>query len=141
MANGAPITGVLGAEDIIRRGGRGALQALGQGVGSAIGEIRGGQQGIEGQAALAGLRGSEAQAAAFEGFQASPGQKFLQEEAERALTRTSAATGGIGGGNVLKELQRQAIGLAQQDFGAQFQRGQQVLGSQQVGAHSSPCTA
>lgn len=155
-ATNVPIAGLLGSEDIIRQGGLGALQALGEGVGSGVGEIRGateagltdigggfgqarrdiaaGQRGTETQAALAGLRGPEAQAQAFQNFQASPGQAFLQEEAERALTRTAGATGGIGGGNVLRELQRQAVGLAQQDFSNQFARGQQVLGTQQAGA-------
>lgn len=132
MPNGAPQIGVAGAEDIIRQGTTGALGVLGKGIQTARGDILAGGQGIERQAALAGLRGGEAQGAAFEEFQASPGQKFLQQQAERALTRNAAATGGLGGGNVLRELQAQAVGLAQQDFGAQFQRGQQVLGTQQV---------
>lgn len=136
MTNGAPITGVLGAEDIIRQGTTGALQVLGQGVGQARGDIQAGQAGLGQQAALAGLRGAGAQEAAFGQFQASPGQQFLQEQAERAVTRQAAATGGLGGGNVLQELQRQAVGLAQQDFENQFQRGQQVIGSQQLGAQN-----
>lgn len=131
MANGnAPLTGVLGAQDVIRRGTLGALENLGQGLGTARGDILAGTEGLERQAALAGLRGSEAQGQAFQGFRESPGQQFLQEQGERAVTRQAAATGGLGGGNVLRELQRQAIGLAQQDFSNQFQRGQQVLGTQ-----------
>ena len=140
MTNGIPIpqapnvpqTGVIGAENIIRQGTQEALGTLGAGIGQARQDIAAGGQGIENQAALAGLRGPEAQAQAFQGFQASPGQQFLQQESERALTRNAAATGGLGGGNVLRELQRQAIGLAQQDFSNQFQRGQQALGSQQL---------
>lgn len=137
-----PQTGVIGAQNVIQQGTREALGTLGggieqgrrdisQGFGIARGDIREGGQGIETQAALAGLRGPDAQARAFAGFESSPGQQFLQQEAERALTRTAAATGGLSGGNVLRELQRQAVGLAQQDFSNQFQRGQQVLGSQQ----------
>ena len=126
-----PQTGLIGAENIIREGTLGALQNLGQGLGIAREDIQAGNQGLENQAALAGLRGPEAQAEAFQNFQESPGQAFLREEAERALIRNQAATGGLGGGNVLRELQRQAVGLAQQDFANQFQRGQQVLGSQQ----------
>lgn len=129
-----PQTGVIGAENVIRQGTSEALGALGGGFGQARADIQAGGQGLENQAALAGLRGPEAQAAAFQGFQQSPGQQFLQQEAERALTRNAAATGGLSGGNVLKELQRNAIGLAQQDFSNQFQRGQQALGSQQAQA-------
>ncbi len=123
--------GLLGSEQAITSGTQGALNLLGAGVDLARSDIMAGGQGLENQAALAGLRGNEAQAAAFQNFQASPGQQFLQQEAERALTRNAARTGGLGGGNVLRDLQQQAIGLAQQDFANQFQRGQQVLGSQQ----------
>ena len=131
---GVPPTGLLGFEQAISGGLGGALQTLGGGLGAAQREIDIGNIGLEGQAAFGGLRGPEAQAEAFAGFQASPGQQFLQQEAERALLRNEAAVGGLGGGNVLRELQRQAIGLAQQDFSNQCQRGQQVLGSQQASA-------
>lgn len=73
----------------------------------------------EQQAALSGARGTEAQAQAFQNFQSSPGQEFLREEAERATMRGASRTGGLSG-NVLQELQRQAIGLASQDFQNQF---------------------
>lgn len=131
---GVPPTGLVGLEQAIGGGLQTALGTLGGGLGSAQAEIDIGNVGLESQAALAGLRGPEAQASAFANFQQSPGQQFLTEQAERALTRNAAATGGLGGGNVLQELQRQAIGLAQQDFSNQFQRGQQVLGSQQASA-------
>lgn len=136
MPNGVPQIGVTGAEEAIRAGTQGALNLLGTGVDVARADITAGGQGIDRQAALAGLRGPEAQAQAFAGFQASPGQQFLQQEAERALIRNAAATGGLGGGNVLRDLQAQAVGLAQQDFANQFQRGQQVLGSQQQQAQN-----
>lgn len=68
------------------------------------------------QAALIGALGPEAQAAAMQQYQESPALAYMQEQAERAVTRNAAATGGTQGGNVLKELQRQAIGLSQQDF-------------------------
>ena len=131
-----PPTGLLGLEQAVGGGLEAALGTLGGGLGAAQAEIDIGNVGLENQAALAGLRGPEAQAQAFADFQASPGQEFLQEEAERALLRNQAAVGGLGGGNVLQELQRQAIGLAQQDFSNQFQRGQQVLGSQQFSAQN-----
>jgi len=76
--------------------------------------------------AFSGAAGQEAQAQAFQQFQESPGQAFLREQAERGTTRNAAAIGGLGGGNVRRELQRQAIGLASQDFGNQFNRLQNV---------------
>jgi len=98
------------------------------------------------QAALSGALGPNAQRQAFADFAESPGQAFLRERAERALTRNAAATGGLRGGNVLSELQRQAMGFAQQDLNNQFERlgqvanrgfqaaGQQAgLGSQNIG--------
>ena len=66
--------------------------------------------------------GADAQAQAYAQFQESPGQAYLREQAERSLVANSAATGGLAGGNVLKELQGQAVGLAAQDFQNQFDR-------------------
>ena len=87
-----------------------------------------------------GLRGPEAEQAFISGFQESPGQVFLRERAERATLRSAAATGGLRGGNVLQELQRQAIGLSGQFLGERKERlagvaggGRQALGLQ-VGA-------
>ena len=88
-----------------------------------------GQQSAQLQAALSGALGFEAQQQAIANFQSSPGQQFLQEQAELALLRNAAATGGLGGGQVLSELQRQAIGLAQQDFQNQFARLGDVTGT------------
>lgn len=68
------------------------------------------------QAALTGVMGPEAQKAAILNFQDDPSLKFQVEEAERALLRNAARFGGLGGGNVRKELVRQAVGRAQQSF-------------------------
>lgn len=85
-----------------------------------------GSQSVELQAVLSGALGPEAQQQAFENFRDSPGQDFLRERGERAITRNSAAIGGLGGGRVRQELQRQGIGLAAQDFGNSFSRLQGV---------------
>ena len=74
------------------------------------------------QMALLGLLGPEAQAAAQAALQESPGQKFMRDRQERALTRNAAATGGLGGGNIQTALQEQAAGFAQQDLQNQFGR-------------------
>lgn len=68
------------------------------------------------QAALAGGAGAEAQKQAIAAFQADPGQQFLQREAEQASIRNATATGGLGGGRIQQELQRQAIGFSSQNL-------------------------
>lgn len=72
------------------------------------------------QAAYSGALGAPAQQQAFANFTASPGQEWLRQQAEQGTLRNAAAIGGLGGGNVQQELQRQAMGLAQQDFQNQF---------------------
>jgi len=78
------------------------------------------------QAALSGALGPQAQAEAYAQFNQSPGQNYLIDQSERAIMRNAAATGGLGGGNLLRELQANAIGLAQQDFNNYFARLGQV---------------
>jgi len=52
-----------------------------------------GTQAFGQQSALSGAMGADAQAQAFSQFQASPGQQYLQQQAEKALLRNAAATG------------------------------------------------
>lgn len=75
-----------------------------------------GLSALEQQQALLGLSGPEAQQAAMQTFQESPGQAFLRERGEQALLRNQAAIGGLGGGEVRSALQQQGIGFAQQDL-------------------------
>ena len=116
-----PPIGLIGSEQALQGGLQGGVSAL-----------NAGNQGIDIQAALAGLRGNQAQGQAFQNFQQSPGQQFMRDQQEQALLRNSSAIGGLGGGNVRRELQTQAAGNAAQNFNNQFQQGQQVLGSQQA---------
>jgi len=74
------------------------------------------------QAALSGSLGPEEQQRAMQEFNASPGQSYLREQGERAVLRNASATGNLGSGAVLMELQRQGMGLAQQDFDNSFNR-------------------
>lgn len=83
------------------------------------------------QQAMLGLSGPEAQAAAFNQLQESPGQRFLRERQEKALLRNQAAIGGLGGGNVRTALQQQAAGFAQQDLQNQFNRLRSLTGGGQ----------
>lgn len=68
---------------------------------------------------------------AFSRLAESPGQQFLRQRQEKALLRNAAATGGLGGGNVLTALQQQAAGFAQQDIQNQFSRLGQLAGQGQ----------
>lgn len=78
---------------------------------------QGGQAGNV-QAALSGALGVEAQQAALANLQ--PVDAFLQAEGSRAVMRNASATGGLQGGNVLKELTRFGQGLAGQSAQQQF---------------------
>lgn len=136
MVNGVnspfPQTGLVGSEQALQSALSGALTGLEQGVNLGRSDLSPfAQQGAGAatlQGALAGASGPEAQRQAFAEFTASPGQQFLRDQAERSLLRNQAAVGGLGGGNVRSALQEQAIGLAQQDFGNQFNRLGQVAG-------------
>lgn len=148
QAAGQPLIGLEGATAAIGQGSQASLSALEELLGQARGEIASGREralaGATGlfergvqpleqigagaaeaqqqQAALSGALGPEAQAQAIAAFQASPQQQFLREEGERALVRNAAALGGLGGGQVRRELARFGTGLAAQDFGQQFAR-------------------
>lgn len=121
-----PQTGLIGSEQALQQGLGGALGAIGRGADVAGGVLQpfagGGGAAFGQQVALSGAGGPEAQRQAFAGFTESPGQAFLREQGEQALLRNQAAIGGLGGGNVRRELMRQGIGFAQQDFGNQFNR-------------------
>ncbi len=79
-------------------------------------------------ASFLGLRGQEEEQRAIAGFTESPGQAFLRERAERTLLRNEAATGGLGGGNVLTALQEQAIGISAGQLGERKSRLAGVAG-------------
>jgi len=97
-----------------------AMQQSQAGINALQGYAQPGMAAQGMQANLTGANGVDAQRAAYQNFQSSPGQQWLIDQAERGLTRNAAAIGGLGGGNVRQELQRQAMGLAQQDFQNQF---------------------
>jgi len=97
-------------------------QGLDQMTGTLSPWAKGGQSAFERQAALSGALGSEAQAKALAEWNESPEQAFLREQGERAVTRNAAALGGLGGGNVMKELNRFGTGLAAQDYQNSFDR-------------------
>lgn len=77
---------------------------------------------LQRQQAFSGALGQESQAQAFQQFQESPGVQFLREQGLRGVETSAAVTGGLGGGQRLRELTRFSQGLALQDFGGQFNR-------------------
>ena len=104
----------------LEQGEQRGIQVLNEAFQSAVDPISGfvdpGRRAQALQAAMTGALGPEAQAAAVKNFSQDPGTKFAVEESERALARNAARFGGLGGGNVRKELSRQATGRALQNF-------------------------
>ena len=160
MALKGGATGAIDMLDMLNRMGRGDLaQQYGTGLeqaqtaaGTASGFMQPYQQA--GEAALQqqlALSGASGQDAFNQAYQESPQMAFLREQGMRANLAGSAATGGLGGGNVQKELQRFGQGLASQGLQQQIGnlsalsgQGQQAsgsmaniatnLGNQQLGA-------
>jgi hypothetical protein len=97
-----------------------AMQQGNQGIAALNGVVGQGNQAGSQQAALSGALGPQAQQQAYSNFASSPGQQWLQDQALRGVTRNAAAIGGLGGGNVMQALQRQAMGMAQQDYQNQY---------------------
>jgi len=106
-----------GAQDILRRGQRFGVDELRSALAGAEGRLdpfaTGGQQALQQQLALTGASGPAAQQAALDAFAESPGQQLLRESGERSIARQAAATGGLGGGALLADLQ---------EFGNRFQQ-------------------
>jgi hypothetical protein len=118
--------------------GEGLTQSAGrfdQAVAPMAGYAQGGNAAFDLQSALSGAYGPQAQQLAYQNFSQSPGQQYLVDQSEKALLRNQAAIGGLGGGNVRQELQQNAIGLAAQDYGNQYNRlaGLSGMGQQAAG--------
>ena len=157
----APATGLTGAEQAYGGGLQGGMGAVNNALGMARGDVSGATQGANStlnpfyqaggqanntQAAMSGALGNAAQGQAMSQFMNSPGQEYLVNESERAIRRNAAATGGLGGANVQRALQENAVGLAAQDFNNSFNRmgtisdrglaaGGQISGNQMTGGN------
>ena len=136
-------TGLRGSEIAQKGGAAGAIQMLDQINQSGRGDLTGrynagltaaqeaattaqgyispfqeaGTNALQQQLALSGALGQEAFNAAY---QESPQIAFLREQGMRANLAGAGATGGLGGGNVQKELQRFGQGLASQGLQQQI---------------------
>ena len=124
----------------------GQLGLIGQGIGSAQGEIdlataqargdlnQGYQQaqqnfqpyGVGGagasqmQAAYTGALGQQAQQQAYNNYQQSPGQQWALDQGRNQLLAGASATGNVGGGNTQRALMDYGVGRAQQNFQQDF---------------------
>ena len=143
-ATGSEIpTGLRGSEMALKGGASGAIEMLDQlnlagradladqyalglqqaeaGAETASGFMQpyqqAGETALQQQMALSGALGQEA---FDQAYQESPQMAFLREQGMRANLAGSAATGGLGGGNVQKELQRFGQGLASQGLQQQI---------------------
>lgn len=137
LPSATPRTGLIGSEEALRGGLNAGLSAVQLGTEGAAAALTGANEAARGdlepfsspggdanalQAALTGALGPAAQAEAMANYENSPGFDYLLDESERAIRRNAAATGGLGGGNVQRALQENAIGLAAQDFQNNFDR-------------------
>jgi len=90
------------------------------------------QQGEMSLRDLAGLAGSmpiQAQRFTEADFQEDPGYRFRLAEGQKAIERSAAARGGLGGGKTLKALQQYGQNMASQEYGAsrnRFMQDQQM---------------
>ena len=77
--------------------------------------------GLQAQSLQAALSGAQGQQAFDEAFINDPGQAFLRQQGLDAVANQAAATGGLGGGEVLRELTRFGQGNAAQNIQQQIQ--------------------
>jgi hypothetical protein len=133
-----PPTGVIGAQQSLQSGLTGATNAVNTGVADATATLEpytaSGLDAIALMSDLAGVNGPEAQAAAFDAYKSSPELAYAMAEAEKAITRNAAATGGLQGGAVLEALSENALQLAQTDYGNYFNRLGSIAGGGQAAA-------
>jgi len=94
---------------------------------------QGGQQAFQQQLALSGALGQDA---FNQAYQESPQIAFLREQGMRSNLAGAAATGGLGGGNVQRELQRFGQGLASQGLQQQISNLSGLSGMGMQGAQN-----
>jgi hypothetical protein len=93
-----------------------SVDAINQGVAAYDPYTKGGANAQKLYDDMTGVNGAEAQAAAQAAYQSSPALKYQMDQMQKATERSAAARGGLMSGSVLQELQRNAQGLASQDY-------------------------
>lgn len=81
---------------------------------------------------FSGAQGADAQQAAFANLQDSPGARFRREQAQKSVIRDASVTGGLGGGNVLRQSQQAGISSAQQELNDELNRLSSIAGIAQT---------
>lgn len=94
-------------------------------LGNIQGYAQAGNEALEQQMALLGLRGGKAMESAF---MKNPAQAFAQKQMEQSLLRNQAATGGLRGSGVQKELAQLTSGLTNQNIQQQLAQLGQISG-------------
>lgn len=94
--------------------------------------LEAGRGALGSELALLGLSGQGAQQQALDDFSLRPDQQFIQQQGEQALLRNQAAIGGLGGGNVQRELQSFGQGTASQALSEQLNRLASLRGGGQT---------
>jgi len=114
------------AGDLLRSSQQLGQNVVGQNIGLGVGGLQGfadpGQQAFQSQAALSGALGPEAQQQAFAQFIESPEQQFITQQGEKGILRQAAALGGLGGGNIQKDILSFGQGQARQAITDRFGR-------------------
>lgn len=80
---------------------------------------------------FSGTQGAEAQEGAIANLIDSPGARFRREQAQKNIQRSASVTGGLGGGNVLRQTQQQGISSAQQELSDELNRLSSIAGISQ----------
>lgn len=142
--------GLAGAEGALNAGQVAAAGAINTGATNAANELNAisgitspldqyGNIGLGAANQMAGLTGTgtpEQNAAAMNAYKASPGYQYLLDQTLKGTERSAAARGGLLGGNVALELQKNAAGLASTDYQNQF-NNLSTLSQQGLGAASA----
>jgi hypothetical protein len=97
-----------------------ANAAIDQGVVPLTGYADQGNPANKLQADLSGANGAAAQAAAIASVQGNPYTEQMKLNAERSILQNSAATGSLGGGNVLDQLYKNSASIFAEDYQNRF---------------------
>lgn len=115
---GAYTEGLGTAQDYLAEGEQSAIRGLEEGIGEGVEALNpyaeSGMDANQLAAALSGALGPKAEAQAREAQSESPYQQYLRDQAEKTILQNASATGGLGGGQVLTELQKQSMALSGQ---------------------------
>lgn len=93
-----------------------SVDAINKGVASFDSYSQGGSNAQKLYDDLTGVNGQQAQAAAQAAYQSSPALQYQMEQMQKQVERSAAAKGGLLSGRAMLELQRNAQGLASQDY-------------------------